>query len=229
MSDFVPAVVRTIAAGAHGAAGHARGEKLVRLDACCERRHPRRTGLEPTVPLAQVREGGSAMKLRKADWILALAASLSTAPAWAQAPRLDAIWARRAIGTITLNGVMNEPVWAKAESMVVNFGADSGIPGSGYKFEGGVVPIDPAKATLKFIVIGNTLYMGARVADKSIGGSADFNRFDGFLMALKDRASPGFPKLPAEYFYSWWYPSPPYANPTAVGNPPVFKGRWAND
>ena len=166
------------------------------------------------------------MRLRSAAIFLCLTA-LQAVPAWAQAPRQDYIWARRSIANITLNGVLNEPAWAQAESMVVNFGVSNGIPGSGYKYEGGVLPIDPSQTTLKFLVVGNTLYLGARVKDKSIGGSVDFNRFDGLLMAIKDHAGVGFPKLPAEYLYSWWYPTDP--NPLTPGKPPGFRGTWATN
>jgi hypothetical protein len=65
------------------------------------------------------------------------------------------------------------------------------------------------------------------VRDKSIGGSATFNRFDGLLMALKDHAAAGSPKPPAEYFYSWW--NPDTTDPQRVGQLPNFRGRWGID
>jgi hypothetical protein len=116
-----------------------------------------------------------------------------------------------------------------------------GIPGSGWKDEGGINPPqmatnDSTNATLRFLVIGNKLYLGATVPDRSIGGGGGFNYFDGFLMGLKDHGDPGFPKPINEYLYSWWYPresgtlSPcAQAIDSAVGNPPLFKGRWAPD
>ena len=89
---------------------------------------------------------------------------------------------------------------------------------------------------LKFLVMGNKLYLGATVPDKSIGGGGGFNYFDGFLMAVKDHSLPGFPKPVAEYLYSWWYPRDAQtvcpcaqAIDSAVSNPPIFKGRWAPD
>jgi hypothetical protein len=177
------------------------------------------------------------------------AAFASAAPALAQAPRTDAIWARTAPGgSITLDGNLNEPVWATAESWRVHYRYDQnnpvtgtqGMPGSGWKDEGGFPPTmstnDSTNATLKFLVIGNQLYLGATVPDKSIGGGGGFNYFDGFLMGLKDHLAPGFPKPINEYLYSWWYPreqgtvSPcAQAIDSAVGNPPIFKGRWAPD
>ena len=147
-------------------------------------------------------------------------------PALAQPPRPDAIWAKRTNEAINLNGILSEPAWAKAESVVVQFATDAGIPGSGWKYEVGVIPIDPTYATLKFLVVGNQLYMGARVRDKSVGGATDFNRNDGFLMALKDHSSVGAPKPPAEYFYTFW--NPDGTDPFPPGQQPYFIGRWGN-
>jgi hypothetical protein len=158
------------------------------------------------------------------------------APAWAQAPpRTDAIWARNVgSATITLDGNLNEPAWATAETWRIKYRVDSGAPGSGWKDEGGFPTTDSTNVLLRFLVKGNQLYLGATVPDKSIGGSGQFNRFDGFLMAIKDRLASGFPKPPAEYLYSWWYEresgtvSPcAAALDSAKGNPPTFKGRWA--
>ena len=159
--------------------------------------------------------------------ILAFAALAFALPAAAQPPRLDVIWARSTAGQpITLDGVLNEAAWAGAESKVIQWGVDNGIPGSGYKPEGGELPVDPSFATLKFLVDGNTLYLGAEVSDASVGGSADFNKFDGFLMMIMDHVSLDRPTPPLEHFYSWWYP-PPLTNPTAPGLLPRFQGKWA--
>jgi hypothetical protein len=113
--------------------------------------------------------------------VLAVAAGWS---ATAFAARTDAIWARKTTEVITLDGVLNEPGWSKAESMVIRFGIDNGIPGSGWKIESGVLPNDSTVATIRLLVKDNQLYMGATVPDKSIGGSSLFNRFDGFLMSI---------------------------------------------
>src|SRR5262245_11305944 len=166
----------------------------------------------------------------------------SAPPAFAQLARTDAIWARQApAGSITLDGNLNEAVWAQAESKNIRYRLDNGIPGSGYVDEGGINPPqqptnDSTNATLRFLVIGNKLYLGATVPDKSIGGGGGFNYFDGLLMGLKDHSSPNFPKPIEEYFLSWWYPreastvSPcAQAIDSAVGNPPIFKGKWAPD
>lgn len=149
-------------------------------------------------------------------------------PASAQAPRSDVIWARLYSQTITLDGQLNEPGWAKAESTIVRFGVDNGIPGSGWKMESGIIPGDSTYAVLKFLVQGNQLYLGAKVKDKSIGGSKDFNRFDGFLMSLKDHSIMSAPKPPAEYLYSWWYPGPTSVDPQPPGQSPSFIGAWGN-
>ncbi|MFN8549710.1 MAG: hypothetical protein U0527_17500, partial [Candidatus Eisenbacteria bacterium] len=149
-------------------------------------------------------------------------------PAFAQAPRADVIWARTTTQTITLDGNLNEAAWAAAEQFTVQYAVDAGVPGSGWKSEGGIAnPTDPTNATFKFLVKDNQLYMGVVCRDKSIGGSKDFNRFDGLLMAIKDHADAGAPKPPSEYFYSWWYPGT--TDPQPVGQGPSFRGRWATN
>lgn len=148
--------------------------------------------------------------------------------AFADTQRQDAIWARRSLAPITLDGVLNEPAWARAESVIVRYGVDTGLPGSGFKIEGGLAtPTDSTFAKLKFLTFGNQIYLAAVVRDSSVGGSAGFNRFDGFLMSVKNHAAAGFPKGPAEYLYSWWYPTQP--DPQPPGQAPSFKGLWANE
>ena len=161
--------------------------------------------------------------------LAALVASTCLAAAGsADAARTDAIWARSTNGApITLDGQLNEPAWALAESTVIRFGIDAGVPGSGSKFEGGRVPSDSTRATLKFLTFGNQLYLGAYVRDKSIGGSADFNNFDGLLMDLKNHSVPVAPKPPSEYLYSWWYEG--LVGTPTPGAGPRFKGTWGPD
>jgi len=150
----------------------------------------------------------------------------ATYPALAQAPRQDFIWARSTAGApITLDGVLNEPAWAKADSVVIRMAQDTGIPGSGYFYESGIAPIDPTYCTIRFLTVGNTLYMGAYVRDHSVGGSETFNRFDGFLMSIKDHSVATRPAPATEYFYSWWWPEDPTAA-NAPGAMPHFRGRW---
>jgi len=168
-------------------------------------------------------------RTKMAGWLACALVALAL-PSWshAQAPRTDAIWARSTAGqTITLDGVLDEFAWTKAETKIVKYGVDNGIPGSGYKIEAGRIPRDSTFATLKFLVNGNKLYLGAVMRDSSIGGSATFNRFDGLLMALKDHRDP-FATIsgPVEYLYSWWHPEDP--TPDAVGKMPGFRGYWSS-
>ena len=159
--------------------------------------------------------------------VLVTACSLALAGS-SHAARTDAIWARSTNGApITLNGVLSEPAWAQAESTVIRFGIDAGAPGSGWKFEAGRVPIDSTKATLKFLTVGNQLYLAAIMRDQSVGGSKDFNLFDGLLMDLKNHNSTGTPKPVAEYLYGWWYEGQVGTPPK--GQPPAFKGMWATE
>src|SRR5262245_49087450 len=157
-----------------------------------------------------------------------LAAMCAALPTIAAAYPEDVIWARRSTSPITLDGVLNEPAWAQAESVSVKYGADAGVPGSGWKPEAGVFNAsDTTKAVLKFLVVGNQLYFACTVKDSSIGGSSQWNRFDGLLMSVKDHLSTAAPKPPNEYFYCWWYPL--LTDPRPAGEGPRFKGRWAND
>jgi len=163
-------------------------------------------------------------------WITALLAGgvigAAALPALAQAPREDAIWARTAQADITLDGVLNEADWAQAESWTIEYAQDAGVPGSGYKTEAGWnPPANPTRATVKFLVRGNQLYMGAVVLDNSVGGSMSFNRFDGFLMGLKDHANPYTPKPVLEYMYTWWHSE--NLDPQPAGQLPSFIGAWA--
>jgi hypothetical protein len=162
---------------------------------------------------------------------LAMGAVFATATVSQAINRSDIIWARKTTATLTLNGVLNEPAWAQAESKFIQYGVDNGPPGSGFKLEsaapGITFPTDPTRATVKFLVKDNQLWMGMVIPDSSIGGSDIFNRFDGLLMALKDHAATGHPKPASEYFYSWWNPENPGAQPP--GQLPNFRGRYGAD
>lgn len=160
--------------------------------------------------------------MRAGPFLALIAGALLFAlPAAAQAPRQDIIWARNAqSATITLDGHLNEPVWAQAESVQILFKRDNGIPGSGYKYEAGVAPTDSTAATIKFLTKGDYLYLAARLPDKSIGGANDFNRFDGLLMTLMDHSSPNRPAPPQELFYVWWDQNG--TGPTAIDALPTF-------
>src|SRR5437762_2826946 len=164
------------------------------------------------------------MRARRLIPTLSLALALA-APTGARAQnRLDVIWARQAppATVITLDGILDEPQWAQAESKVVRYGVDNGIPGSGYQEEGGKLVKDTTYATVRFLVVGNQLYLGVTVRDSSVGGAQDFNRFDGLLMSIKNHTATGFPKPPSEYFYSWWADTCDHT-PTAAGKQPVLR------
>jgi len=140
--------------------------------------------------------------------------------------RTDAMWARTVPeGTITMDGVLDEPEWEQAETWVIRYGESAGMPYSGWRSEGGVVAMDSTHAILKFLVEGKYLYLGAIVYDKSIGGSADWAHWDAFLMNIPDRSVPDRPTPPGEYMYGWWYPQADTALPAGQG--PRFIGRWA--
>lgn len=159
--------------------------------------------------------------------LLAGATLAAPALAWAYPPRLDVIWARNTNGAvITLDGKLDEPVWEQAETKRIQYRVDAGIPGSGWKEEGGILAPDRTDATIRFLAVGNKLYMGAVVKDWSIGGSKDFNRFDGLLMNLRSHTS-GSPGPVNEYLYSWWYPLDPDTLDPNQG--PSFKGTWAEE
>lgn len=163
--------------------------------------------------------------------VLPLLLVLSLFPALsarAQTARLDAIWARTTTDTIVLDGILDEAAWAAAETWNIQWGQDAGIPGSGFKVESGhPTSTDPTNVTLRFLIKDNQLYLGAYVPDASVGGAAEFNRFDGLLMSMKDHSYlDAAPKPTAEYLYSWWFPeSAPDPQPT--GQLPAFIGSWA--
>ena len=117
------------------------------------------------------------------------------APSFAVAPpRPDVIWARSTAGQVlTLDGVLNEPAWASAEVKVIQYRVDAGPPGSGWKDEGGAVLPNGTNATLKFLTVGNQLWLGAFFPDSSVGGGGTFNQFDGMLMGLKDHSQTARP------------------------------------
>lgn len=127
---------------------------------------------------------------------------LLTLSAFGQPARKDVIWARNTPQAITLDGNLNEPAWAAAESVAIRYGGPLDPPGNGYRLENGVQPTDPLRATFKFLVHLDTLYMGVIVRDSSVGGGL-FNQFDGLLMNMRNHASPNRPAPSFEYFYAW--------------------------
>jgi hypothetical protein len=145
-----------------------------------------------------------------------------------QLKRQDAIWARSIEGAaITLDGFLDEPVWAQAESLVVKYGQSAGLPTSGWRSEFQADAItDPTDAVVKFLVSGNQLYIAFNVKDSSVGGTPDWARWDAVLMSIKDKANSTRPLNPIEFFYTFWYVNvPQYATP---GSPPRFVGKYGN-
>ena len=152
------------------------------------------------------------MKTRVFMMIVFVLAISSLAAYGQMMKRTDAIWARNATGTITLDGKLTEPDWATAESVKVQMGKDSGIPGGGWYWENGKKPnTDPTDATVKLLAKGDSLYIAIICKDKSIGGGL-FNQFDGFLMNVRYKQADGYQPTPfgqartnqaCELFYGW--------------------------
>ncbi len=120
--------------------------------------------------------------------------------------RTDAIWARVASGPITLDGKLNEADWAKADSIVIKYGQDPGLPGSGYNTDGWpITPSDPINATVKFLVYGDSLYIALVCNDSSIGGGLwpGPAKWDGLLGAILDKSVANRPLPRREIFYGW--------------------------
>ena len=168
------------------------------------------------------------MKTFFAFTLLAAATFFLPHPSHAQPPRSDVYWARNVTpGAITLDGNLNEAAWSTAQVVTIQYGVNTGDPGSGWKPEGGLLPSNPTSATLRFLRDGNQIYMAAVVADQSVGGAELFNRFDGFLMSVSNHTAGFRPTPPWEHFYSWWWPEDP--NARAVGKQPSFIGVWGNN
>ncbi|MFH0735218.1 MAG: T9SS type A sorting domain-containing protein [bacterium] len=147
------------------------------------------------------------------------------------AKRQDAIWARTTDGAaITLDGIMNEAVWAKAESLVIRYGENAGLPTSGWRSEFQPDAItDPTNAVAKFLIIGNKLYLGFNIPDSSVGGTKDWARWDAILMSIKDIGSTTRPAPADEFFYTYWLNG--YVPDTATawaGRPPRFLGTFGD-
>ena len=143
-------------------------------------------------------------------------------------PRTDAIWARTTHSPMTVDGVLDEPAWAVAESVHIVYGTDNGMPGSGWFHENGLeTPTDPTRATVKFLVESDSLYVGIKVLDKSVGGGP-FNHFDGILSNMRQRNQTNRPVGPGEIFYAWV--KEPWADTMAdqPGRMPFFGGFWGS-
>ena len=189
---------------------------------------------------------------------LIAAACLVAGSAAAQAPSRtdpgqlrDVVWARDiGSGTITVDGNINEPEWAQAESFVLTQDGTQPtyIPGGGAAgrdaFNGSPSP-DPGQATVRYLRKGNMFYISADVQDKSIGGIRDFFAGDGLVMAIVERAkrdmafADGIPDgrgtnaNMSELFYSWMnigFPGQSLpVGADSVGTMPIFYGSFVNN
>jgi len=115
----------------------------------------------------------------KKTWIIMIVCiMLVGATAYGQMiPRTDVVWARTTTSAITVDGQLNEAAWASAEWITIVYGIDNGMPGSGWFKENGLdVPLDSTKATVKFLVKADSLYIGVTVLDKSVGGGTFIGR-----------------------------------------------------
>ena len=127
--------------------------------------------------------------------LLCLATIVAAGSLFAQfKPRKDYVWARdisvAASPIITIDGNLTEAVWAKADSVMIQYGVRDGNPGSGFKIMNGTgVPGNPANAVLKFLVnkTTNMLYIGVTSKDSSIGGSG-WENSDGILGGIYQRS-----------------------------------------
>ena len=140
-------------------------------------------------------------------------------------PRRDYVWARdvsvAANPTITLDGLLDEPVWAQAESLTIAYGVLDGNSGSGWKImNGSGVPRDSARAVVKVLAnkATNTLYVAVVAADSSVGGSG-WENSDGILAGIYDRTRRASNQvtLHRDIFISW-------VDSTGVGTLPNLTG-----
>jgi hypothetical protein len=159
-----------------------------------------------------------------------LASVLVAGVMFGQPARTDVIWARTTTQTMTVDGRLNEPAWASAESVKIQYGnpAMLPIPGSGWFFENGRRDVvDSMKATIKFLVKGDSLYVGVRIQDRSIGGGP-FNKFDGILSNIRQKQQTARPVGAGEIFYGWV--KEPWADTLAdqPGRMPAYLGFWGS-
>lgn len=162
------------------------------------------------------------MRYVSTNLLATLLAMLVTLPAWAQPDRngYDVIWARDVDGaSLTLDGLLSEPEWMQAETIPLVW--DQDLPGFNQFVEGNPTlaePSDPNNGMVYVLRDGNTLWLGAMVQDKSVGGATGLWGMDGFIMNVLDRARLVDERVDAEsnptrnffqgnrteFFYSWW-------------------------
>jgi hypothetical protein len=147
--------------------------------------------------------------MKKRGLLLLLGTLMAVTAAFAQfQPRKDYVWARDINGaTMTVDGVLNEAVWAKAESLVVRYGVKDGNPSSGWKVANGTGAVtDSTKAVFKFLAdkSKNMLYIAVIAKDSSVGGNG-WENSDGLLGGIyrrNQRASNGVTQQ-KDIFISW--------------------------
>jgi hypothetical protein len=82
----------------------------------------------------------------------------------------------------------------------------------------------PTNATVKFLTVGKRLYLSFQVPDKSIGGSKNFNRFDGLLMSVKDHSQRRARRRRPRSSMCGGTTDPAGPDPQPAGRQPVFAG-----
>lgn len=142
--------------------------------------------------------------------MLLIVGALAAGAAFAQfSPRKDYVWARDVLGAaITLDGNFNEAAWAKADSIVIQYGVKSGNPEDGWKIMNGAATVgNGANAVVKFLTnkTTNTLYIGITSKDSSVGG-AGWEACDGVLAGIYNRLQRAIPSTVAlhqDIFTTW--------------------------
>ncbi len=154
---------------------------------------------------------------------------LTVSVVFSQQARKDVIWARTTTENIVLDGQLNETSWSKAEAVTIRYG-QSDLPTSGWRPEFNENAIhDPLVATIKFLARGQYLYMAFIVQDSSVGGNADWARWDGILMNIKDKSEGTRPAKAAEFFYTYWLAGlPAPLDQPRPGAQPRFIGKFGN-
>jgi hypothetical protein len=165
------------------------------------------------------------MKVARLLLILACLALLSASLVAQFSPRKDYVWARDVAGaTMTLDGKMNESVWKKADSIVIQYGQYDGTPGGGWKITNGSGNVtDPQNVVVKFLTdkAHNMLYIGIVAKDSSVGGSG-WENSDGVLAGIYDRThlATNLTTLHRDIFLMWGMDSAS----SAVGGSPQKGG-----
>jgi hypothetical protein len=160
--------------------------------------------------------------------MIALLLLMSVAALGQMIPRQDVKWARKSPTPITVDGILNEPAWAVAESVNVVYGQSSGMPGSGWFDESPTkrTPSDPTRATVKFLTYNDSLYVAFIIKDSSVGGGT-FNKFDGILSNIRRKDDPNRPVRDGEIFYAWCSEGWADTLATTAGRMPAFLGGLA--